>query len=110
MGAVTAFMIAHYRMAGVNATVATLLNLLLLLGMMASLQAPLTVPGIAGLVLTIGVGIDSNVLVFERIREELRAGKPATAAVAAGFQRVFRALIDTHLAAMISAIILFVFG
>jgi preprotein translocase subunit SecD len=108
--AVTAFMIVYYRMAGVNATIAMLLNLLLLLAMMASLQAPLTVPGIAGIVLTIGVGIDSNVLVFERIREELKAGKPATSAVAAGFQRVFRTLIDTHLAAMISAAILFMFG
>jgi preprotein translocase subunit SecD len=110
MGSVTAFMIAYYRMAGVNATAAMLLNLLLLLGMMASVHAALTVPGIAGIVLTIGMGIDSNVLVFERIREELRAGKSATSAVVAGFQRVFRTLIDTHLAAMISAAILFMFG
>jgi preprotein translocase subunit SecD len=110
LGSVTTFMIAYYRMAGVNAAVAMLLNLLLLMGMMASFQASLTVPGIAGIVLTIGVGIDSNVLVFERIREELGAGKPASSAVNAGFQRVFRTLIDTHLAAMISAMILFIFG
>ncbi len=110
IGAVTTFMIAYYRTAGVNAACAMLLNLLLLLAMMATVQAVLTVPGIAGIVLTIGVGIDSNVLVFERIREELKAGKPASSAVAAGFQRVFRTLIDTHLAAMISAAILFMFG
>jgi len=109
LGTVTAFVVAYYRMAGVNAVVAMLLNLLILLGAMAYFQAPLTLPGIAGIVLTIGMGIDSNVLIFERIREELRAGKTATSAITVGFGRVFRTLIDTHLAAMISAAILFMF-
>ncbi|HTG72252.1 MAG TPA: SecD/SecF family protein translocase subunit, partial [Terriglobia bacterium] len=110
LGAVSAFVIAYYRMAGLNAVVAMLLNLLILLAAMALLAAPLTLPGIAGIVLTIGVGIDSNVLIFERIREELRAGKTAAAAIAIGFRRVLRTLIDTHLAAMISAAILFAFS
>src|SRR5207237_8999977 len=70
----------------------------------------LTLPGIAGITLTIGVGIDSNVLIFERIREELRAGKTAVSAVAIGFDRVFVTLVDTHLAALISAAFLFLFG
>jgi preprotein translocase subunit SecD len=109
LGTVSAFVVAYYRMAGVNAVVAMLLNLLMLLATMAYFQAPLTLPGIAGVVLTIGVGIDSNVLIFERIREELRAGKTSASAIAAGFQRVFRTLMDTHLAAMISAAILFMF-
>jgi preprotein translocase subunit SecD len=102
--------IAYYRMSGVNATIAMLLNLLILLGMMAWLQAALTLPGIAGIVLTIGVGIDSNVLIFERIKEELSLGKSPSSAIALGFQRVFRTLIDTHLAATVSAAILFMFG
>jgi len=110
VGSVTSFMVAYYRMAGVNAAIAMLVNLLFLLGMMAGLDAILTLPGIAGIVLTIGVGIDSNVLIFERIREELASGKRAYAAVTVGFQRVFRTLIDTHLAAMISAVILGMLG
>jgi len=109
LGTVSVFVVAYYRMAGVNAVVAMLLNLLILLATMAYFHAPLTLPGIAGIVLTIGMGIDSNVLIFERIREELRAGKTSRSAIAAGFQRVFRTLIDTHLAAMISATILFMF-
>ena len=110
LATVSAFVVAYYRMAGVNAVVAMLLNLLILLAAMAYFAAPLTLPGIAGIVLTIGVGIDSNVLIFERIREELRAGKSSTAAITTGFQRVFRTLVDTHLAAMISAAILFMFS
>jgi len=110
LGAVSAFVIAYYRMAGVNAVVAMLLNLLILLGAMALLGATLTLPGIAGIVLTIGVGIDSNVLIFERIREELRAGKATAAAITLGFRRVLQTLLDTHLAAMLSAAILFAFS
>jgi preprotein translocase subunit SecD len=110
LGTVSTFVVAYYRMAGVNAVVAMLLNLLILLGAMAYFQAALTLPGIAGIVLTIGVGIDSNVLIFERIREELRAGKTPASAIAVGFHRVFRTLIDTHLAAMISAGILSMFS
>src|SRR5204862_7490354 len=95
---------------GINAMVALFLNLLLLLGAMAYFGVTLTLPGIAGITLTIGVGIDSNVLIFERIREELREGKTAIAAVTTSFSRVFITLVDTHLAALISAVFLFLFG
>jgi preprotein translocase subunit SecD len=108
--AVAVFMLAYYRMAGVNAVVAMILNIALLLGAIAYFGITLTLPGIAGVTLTIGVGIDSNVLIFERIREELRAGKAAVSAVATGFNRVFVTLVDTHLAALISAAFLFLFG
>lgn len=108
--AVVIFMLAYYRLSGVNATVAMVLNLVILFGAMAYFGATLTLPGIAGVILTIGVGIDSNVLIFERIREELRAGKTAVSAVITSFSRVFITLVDTHLAALISATFLFLFG
>jgi preprotein translocase subunit SecD len=107
---VVIFMLFYYRLSGVNATVAMVLNLIVLFGAMAYFGAALTLPGIAGVILTIGVGIDSNVLIFERIREELRAGKTAVSAVATSFSRVFITLVDTHLAALISATFLFLFG
>jgi len=107
---VVAFMLFYYRWAGANAVVAMFLNIVILLGAMSYFRAPLTLPGIAGVILTIGVGIDSNVLIFERIREEIRAGKPAVSAVATSFKRVFITLVDTHLAALISATFLFLFG
>jgi len=107
---VVVFMLFYYRLSGVNATVAMILNLLILLGAMAYFGATLTLPGIAGIILTIGVGIDSNVLIFERIREELHAGKTAVSAVITSFSRVFVTLVDTHLAALISATFLFLFG
>src|SRR5215467_3051357 len=107
---VVIFMLFYYRLSGVNATVAMVLNLIVLFGAMAEFGATLTLPGIAGVILTIGVGIDSNVLIFERIREELRAGKTAVSAVATSFSRVFITLVDTHLAALISATFLFLFG
>jgi preprotein translocase subunit SecD len=97
-------------LSGVNATIAMILNLVILFGAMSYFGAALTLPGIAGVILTIGVGIDSNVLIFERIREELRAGKTAVSAVITSFSRVFITLVDTHLAALISAIFLFLFG
>ena len=100
----------YYRLSGVNATIAMILNLIVLFGAMAYFGAALTLPGIAGVILTIGVGIDSNVLIFERIREELRAGKTAVSAVVTSFSRVFITLVDTHLAALISAMFLFLFG
>src|SRR5438045_8066951 len=103
-------MLVYYRLSGVNATVAMILNLVILFGAMAYFGAALTLPGIAGIILTIGVGIDSNVLIFERIREELRAGHPPVTAVATSFRRVFVTLLDTHLAALISAAFLFEFG
>ena len=110
LGAVSTAVTVYYRKAGLNAVAAMLFNLLILLGAMAAFQATLTLPGIAGIVLTIGMGIDSNVLIFERIREELREGKATGAAISAGFHRVFRTLIDTHLAALIGAAILFTFS
>ena len=107
---VVIFMLFYYRLSGVNATIAMVLNLVVLFGAMAYFGAALTLPGIAGVILTIGVGIDSNVLIFERIREELRAGKTAVSAVMTSFSRVFITLVDTHLAALISATFLFLFG
>src|SRR5262245_32235325 len=110
LGSVVLFMLVYYKFSGVNATVAMILNLVVLFGAMAYFGAALTLPGIAGVILTIGVGIDSNVLIFERIREELRAGKTAVSAVISSFKRVFITLVDTHLAALISATFLFLFG
>ena len=100
----------YYRLSGVNAVVALLLNLVILLAALAYFGAVLTLPGIAGVILTIGMGVDSNVLIFERIREELRAGKPAASAVDLGFKRAFLTIIDTHVTTVVSAIFLFVFG
>jgi preprotein translocase subunit SecD len=110
LSSVVVVMVSYYRLWGVNSTVAMLLNLVILFGAMAYFGATLTLPGIAGVILTIGVGIDSNVLIFERIREELRAGKPLVTAVTISFKRVFVTLVDTHLAALISAAFLFLFG
>jgi preprotein translocase subunit SecD len=104
------FMVVYYRLSGVNAVVALLLNLVILLAALAYFGAVLTLPGIAGVILTIGMGVDSNVLIFERIREELRAGKVAVNAVDLGFKRAFLTIIDTHVTTVVSAIFLFVFG
>lgn len=108
--AVAFFMLVYYKLAGINAVVAVALNLLILLGFMAYLGAVLTLPGIAGLILTIGIGVDSNVLIFERIKEELRSGKGVRPAVAAGFDRVLLTILDTHVASLIAAAFLFQFG
>jgi preprotein translocase subunit SecD len=102
--------IAYYKGAGVNAVLALLLNLIILLGMMAFIGAKLTLPGIAGIILTLGMAVDSNVLVFERIREEMREGKTARASIEQGFTRAFATIIDTHLTTIISALFLFQFG
>jgi preprotein translocase subunit SecD len=107
---VAAFMVWYYRLAGVNAVCAMAANLIILLGLLAGMNAVLTLPGIAGFVLTIGIGVDSNVLIFERIKEELNTGQTVRAAVDAGYQRVFMTLLDTHIAALISAALLFQFG
>src|SRR5207244_5284257 len=104
------FMILHYKLSGVNAIVALSANLLILLGAMAYSGATLTLPGIAGVILTIGVGVDTNVLVFERIREELRNGKGVRVAVNNGFERVWVTILDTHATALIAAAFLFQFG
>jgi preprotein translocase subunit SecD len=100
----------YYRGAGFNAVLALLLNLIILLGMMAYFKATLTLPGIAGIILTLGMAVDSNVLVFERIREELRDGKTVRAAIEQGFSRAFGTIIDTHMTTIISALFLFQFG
>ncbi len=108
--AVMGFMLVYYRGAGINADVALALNLLILIAMMAWIEGVLTLPGIAGVILTVGMGVDSNVLIFERIREELRLGKAVGAAVAVGFEQAFRTIIDTHVTTVASAAILFAFG
>ncbi|HEY1987323.1 MAG TPA: protein translocase subunit SecD [Terracidiphilus sp.] len=104
------FMLVYYRGSGINADLALLLNLLILLGFMGYSTATLTLPGIAGVILTIGMGVDSNVLIFERIREEIRAGKAASAAVDQGFAHAWITIVDTHVTTIVSAAILFVFG
>jgi preprotein translocase subunit SecD len=104
------FMMGYYRLSGLNAVVALVFNLVILLGLMAYVGAVMTLPGIAGFILTIGLGVDSNVLIFERIKEELEAGRGVKAAINAGFSRVFLTLIDTHLAGFIAAAFLFQFG
>ncbi|PYT99354.1 MAG: protein translocase subunit SecD [Acidobacteria bacterium] len=104
------FMLIYYRMSGGNAVLALILNLIILLAVMALFGAVLTLPGIAGVILTIGMGVDSNVLVFERIREEIRNGKSSAAAVDAGFDNAFRTIIDTHVTTVVSAAFLGFFG
>jgi preprotein translocase subunit SecD len=108
--AVMVFMLVYYRGAGINADLALVLNLLILVAALGYFGAVLTLPGIAGVILTVGMGVDSNVLIFERIREELRAGKAVGAAVAGGFEQAFRTIIDTHVTTVVSAMILFTFG
>ena len=104
------FMLVYYKLSGINAIVALVFNLIILLGLMAYIGATMTLPGIAGFVLTMGVGVDSNVLIFERIKEELAAQRGVRAAINAGFSRVFLTLLDTHVASLISAAFLFQFG
>ena len=104
------FMLVYYRLSGGNAVLALFLNLVILLAFLAMSGAVLTLPGIAGVILTIGMGVDSNVLVFERVREELRNGKSAAAAVDAGFDKAFLTIIDTHVTTVVSAAFLGVFG
>jgi preprotein translocase subunit SecD len=110
MAAVLVFMLIYYRGAGINADLALLLNLIILLGFLGFSHATLTLPGIAGVILTIGMGVDSNVLIFERIREELRAGKAPAAAVEQGFAHAWLTIVDTHVTTIVSALILFLFG
>jgi preprotein translocase subunit SecD len=104
------FMLFYYRLSGGNAVLALILNLVILLAALAFFGAVLTLPGIAGVILTIGMGVDSNVLVFERIREELRNGKSPASAVEAGFDKAFLTIIDTHVTTVVSAFFLFLFG
>jgi protein-export membrane protein SecD len=107
---VVIFVVLYYRGAGLIAIAALLLNLLYLFAAMAALRSTLTMPGIAGIVLTIGMAVDTNVLIFERIREELRAGKTVRAAIELGYDRAFRTILDAHVTVLISAAFLFQFG
>lgn len=110
MLAVLVFMLVYYRGAGINADIALILNLIILLGFMGFFEAVLTLPGIAGVILTVGMGVDSNVLIFERIREELRNGKTPPSAVDQGFSHAWITIVDTHVTTIVSAGILFIFG
>jgi preprotein translocase subunit SecD len=107
---VVVFMLFYYRGSGVNAVIALLLNMILMLAGLIVFGATLTLPGIAGIILTIGMAVDSNVLIFERIREELRSGKTVASAVDQGFTRAFITIIDTHVTTIVSSMFLFVFG
>jgi len=107
---VLVFMVVYYRLAGVIADLTLLLNLLMLIAAMMLLNATWTLPGIAGLILTIGMGVDSNVLIFERVREELRAGKTVRAAIDFGYERALLTIVDAHVTTLITALILFTFG
>jgi len=107
---VMAFMLVYYRGSGINADLALILNLVILLGFMGYSTATLTLPGIAGVILTIGMGVDSNVLIFERIREEVRSGKAPSAAVDQGFAHAWVTIVDTHVTTIVSAAILILFG
>jgi preprotein translocase subunit SecD len=110
MVAVLIFMLFYYHAAGINADLGLILNLVILLGFLGYSGATLTLPGIAGVILTVGMGVDSNVLIFERIREELRHGKTPSSAVEQGFAHAWTTIIDTHVTTIVSAIILFLFG
>jgi preprotein translocase subunit SecD len=107
---VVVFMAVYYGLSGVIADYAIVLNLVLLLGAMALLNATLTLPGIAGIILTVGMGVDSNVLMFERIREEIRAGKPPRPAVDSGYDKAFLTILDSHVTTLITGAMLFMFG
>jgi preprotein translocase subunit SecD len=107
---VVVFMLFYYRGAGVNAVVALLLNMILMMAGLIIFGATLTLPGIAGMILTIGMAVDANVLIFERIREELHSGKTIPSAVDQGFGRAFVTIIDTHVTTTVSSLLLFVFG
>jgi preprotein translocase subunit SecD len=107
---VVLFMAVYYRLSGVIADFALVLNLVCLIGALAGLNATLTLPGIAGIILTIGMGVDSNVLIFERIREELRQGKPVRLAIDAGYDKAFLTIVDSHVTTLITGFALFLFG
>ena len=108
--AVVAVMLLYYKKSGINATLALILNAVILIAVLSYMNAVLTLPGIAGIILLIGMAVDSNVLIFERIREELRGGKAPAAAISAGFSRAFLTIIDTHVTTIVSCAFLFIFG
>ena len=104
------YMAIYYRVSGVIADIGMIFNLVFLMGFMAVMKATMTLPGIAGIVLTVGMSVDSNVLIFERIREEIRAGKTIRSAIEAGYNRALSAIIDTHVTTLITSVVLFQFG
>jgi preprotein translocase subunit SecD len=108
--AVMLFMVLYYRVFGVIANVALALNLVLIVSILSMLQATLTLPGIAGIVLVVGIAVDANVLIFERIREELRNGLSPQAAISAGYDRAFSTIADANITTLIAALVLFLFG
>jgi preprotein translocase subunit SecD len=103
-------MLVYYKRSGINAVLALVLNTVLLMAALGYFGATLTLPGIAGVILTIGMAVDSNVLIFERIREELRAGKAIVSAVDAGFGKAWWTIVDTHVTTIVSCAFLFLFG
>ena len=103
-------MLAYYKLAGTVADFALIWNILLVLAVLASLQATLTLPGIAGLILTVGMSIDANVIIFERIREELRKGKTPKAAIDSGYDRALTTIIDANVTTLIASLVLYQFG
>ncbi len=108
--AVIVFMLIYYKAAGINSVLALLLNMVILMGVMAYLKATLTLPGIAGIILTIGMAVDANVLIFERIKEDLKTGKSAKAAIESGFKKAFGTILDSNLTTIIAAVFLYQFG
>ena len=100
----------YYRLSGTLANFALGLNVIMLIGALAALNATLTLPGIAGIILAIGMAVDSNVLIMERIREEIRLGKPVRLAVDAGYEKAFVTIVDSHVTTLITALALFLFG
>jgi preprotein translocase subunit SecD len=108
--AVVLVLLVYYKRSGINATLALVLNAIILIAALAWFGATLTLPGIAGVILTIGMAVDSNVLIFERIREELRNGKAVPAAVDTGFSKAFLTIVDTHVTTVVSCAFLFIFG
>src|SRR5205085_11416985 len=108
--AVAVFMLVYYMIAGAVANVALLINLIILLGVLCSVGTTLTLPGIAGIVLTAGMAVDANVLIYERLREELAAGKSMRGAISAGYGKAFTTIFDSHVTTLISSIILIIMG
>jgi preprotein translocase subunit SecD len=107
---IIAFMVLYYKWSGFNAIVALSVNLIVMLGLLGSFHATLTLPGIAGFALTIGMAVDANILIFERIREELDHGKSVPGAIDSGFNNVFWTIVDAHVTQLVAALLLFMFG
>ncbi|MDY6855676.1 MAG: protein translocase subunit SecD, partial [Thermodesulfobacteriota bacterium] len=108
--AVILFIVFYYRLSGIVTNISLLLNMIYITGVLAAFQATLTLPGIAGIVLTIGMAVDANILILERIREELSVGKTPRSAIGSGYSRAFKTIIDANLTTLIAALVLFQFG